>query len=80
MKARRFHEGDVVKFDFTVEHGGTGKTTGRRTGIGTIYDNEVTYQCWPPGYTVRVESSDSYKPGMYIAVASHNLGRVGGKS
>jgi hypothetical protein len=72
----RLTKGDVVAFDFPIEHGGTGKTIGRRVGVGVIADDETNYSCWPPGRTVRIASSDDYKPGTLIAVATHNLRRV----
>lgn len=72
MSDRRFRKGDVVAFDFTLEH----HVGGRRQGIGVIADNEVNYQCWPPGYSVIVQSSEDYKPGTHIAVTSHNLRKI----
>jgi hypothetical protein len=71
MSDRRFRKGDVVAFDFTLEY-----PVAKRTGIGVIADNEVNYQCWPPGYSVIVQSSEDYKPGTHIAVTSHNLRKI----
>jgi hypothetical protein len=77
MGERGLRKGDVVAFDFTLEypHGPRGK---KRTGIGVIADNEVNYRCWPPGYSVIVQSSEDYKPGEHIAVTSHNLRKIRG--
>ena len=80
MSDRSFRKGDVVAFDFTLEHPVAGRRGEKRTGIGVIADNEVNYQCWPPGYSVIVQSSADYKPGTYIAVTSHNLRKIGGGS
>jgi len=74
--AGRFVKGDVVRFDFMIAHPVAGRRGERRSGIGTIATSEINYSCWPPGHTVRVSSSDDYKPGTLIAVASHSLGKI----
>ncbi len=51
-------KGDVVAFDFTIEPVVQGRRGERRTGVGTIHDNETNYSCWPPGRTVKVASSE----------------------
>ena len=78
MSDRRLRKGDVVAFDFTIDHPVAGRRGERRTGIGVIADNEINYSSWPPGYSVSVESSENYKPGTIIAVASHNLRKLRG--
>lgn len=70
------NKGDIVQFGFTLEHPVAGRRGERRTGIGEIASDEVNYQCWPPGRTVKVINSADYKPGTYIAVATHNLKRL----
>jgi hypothetical protein len=76
MNAKRFAKGDLVAFDFTIDHPVAGKPGARRLGFGTIADDEINYACWPPGYSVRVTSSAHYKTGEILAVTSHNLSRV----
>jgi hypothetical protein len=78
MSERGLRKGDVVAFDFTIEHPIASHHGERRTGIGVISDNDVNYACWPPGYSVSVQSSEDYKPGTIIAVASHNLRKLRG--
>ena len=78
MNDRRLRKDDIVAFDFTIEHPVAGRRGERRTGIGVVYDNEVNYSSWPPGYSVRVQSSEHYKPGTVIAVASQNLRKLRG--
>jgi hypothetical protein len=75
---RHLHKGDVVAFDFTIEHPVAGRRGDRRTGIGVIADNEVNHSCWPPGYSVSVQSAEHYKPGTVLAVTSHNLRKLQG--
>ena len=76
MSDRLFRKGDIVEFDFTIEHPVAGRRGERRLGTGTIATDEVNYASWPPGYSVKVESSTDYRPGTTIAVASHNLRRL----
>jgi hypothetical protein len=73
---RRFTKGDVVAFDFTLDRPIAGRRGEKRSGVGVIANNDVDYQCWPPGYTVKVADSRDYKPGTYIAVCGHNLRRI----
>lgn len=70
-----FAKNDVVRFDFTIDSPVAGRRGERRTGVGVIANGETAYECWPPGRYVSVISSDHYKPGTIIAVATHNLAR-----
>lgn len=78
MSTRRLREGDVVAFDFTIEHPVAGRRGEHRIGVGIVASNEVDYSTWPPGYTLRVESSEHYKPGTFISVAPHSLRKLRG--
>lgn len=61
---------DRVAFEFTV----LGAT---HRGTGTVSSDELNYACWPPGRTVRVETSNGgYEPGQHIAVCTHNIRRI----
>ena len=71
-----FKKSDLVRFELTLEHPVSGRAGARRAGLGVIADDEVNYQCWPPGRTVKVSASDDYKPGERIAVATHNLSKL----
>jgi len=78
MPKAALQKGDIVEFGFTIESPIASQRGERRPGIGTIYDNEVNYSCWPPGRSVKVTSSEHYKPGQILAVATHNLRKLRG--
>lgn len=59
--------GDTVNFRFTPYRVSlSDPQPAQRSGRGVLLGE--SYQCWPPGYSVRVTESPDYAPGEVIAV------------